>query len=1061
MLRYFLIGVYVACVLLLSSLHYLVAQDTSATDELTFFEKQVRPILAEHCYECHSAQAKKIQAGLRLDHIDLIRTGGDSGPAIVDRDRESVLLQAVRYEGFEMPPTAKLTTEEIAVLEKWVDIGSPWPKESIPEMGTHDNKVFDMQQRIKDHWVWQARMHSPLPSTKTANWSRSSLDVFVLAKLEQNQLHPNSEADRATLVRRLYLDLLGLPPTTGDLQTIVDDDSPDWYERLVDRLMASPELGVRWGRHWLDLVRYAESRGHEFDEDIPAAYQYRDYVVRAINQDLPYDRFVTEQIAGDLLQEPRLNIQNGWNESIIGTGFWHLGEMVHSPVDTRKDETDRFDNMIDVFSKSFLGLTVTCARCHDHKFDAISTADYYSLYGFLQSCDFRQIRFQTWASERTAARELDTLRSQHEPLTRQNVQQFLKQLLSRLPENANAIEPLQEIAKKAFAAPLPPEHALVRVDYRSSSLGQWFTDGVAFGMRPRQAGQISLDCSNQRVAVAPFALAEFDSAWTTMSSDHGPKINLLSTIPETASAGRALITPTFEVTSGTLSYLIRGNCQVFAVVDSHRLVAGPLHGSTIATFGGADINTFRWVSHDLQRYRGKRIHLEIWPIENSPLMVAQVIDGAPPPAVEWSVEQVANPAKTELEQKLELVQRVLLDAQSLLAGEPVSESHRAMRAAAATEWCVANRDSLASESVNALSGIRNCLADWCQVQKSLIERLPNQSMTCPGMADGSGENDFVLVRGNHENLGEPAPRRFLTAFGDKPLPSDIVGSGRLWLAQQIADSKNPQPSRVIANRVWHHLIGRGIVPTVDDFGVLGERPSNLELLDHLANKLIEHDWSVKDLMRSIVLSQSYRQSSTRDQDEELDAQNIWLHRANVKRMEGETIRDNLLASAGSLDLQQGGSPVPAYLTDFMQGRGRPGGSGPMDGNGRRSIYLAVRRNFLSPFMLTFDTPAPFSAMGRRNQSNVPAQSLIMLNDELVREMSRRWAEQVLKSPGTDASRIDSMYRSAFARSPTQRELETALKFIRSSIDQQLSTEQVAWMELAHVIFTVKEFVFYF
>jgi cytochrome c553 len=1061
MLRYFSLSIQIGCVLLLSSSLYVRAQDTQQADALTFFETQVRPILAEHCYECHSAKSKKLQAGLRLDHIDLIRTGGDSGPAIVDRDRDSALLQAVRYESYEMPPTGKLSDEQIGVLEKWVALGSPWPKESVPEMGAAENKAFDLQQRKSEQWVWQPRIHAPLPLTKNTDWSRNSIDAFILEKLEQRQLQPNVEADRGTLVRRLYLDLIGLPPSLAELQTIIDDESEDWYERLVDRLLASPELGVRWGRHWLDLARYAESRGHEFDEDILAAFQYRDYVVRAFNQDVPYDQFVTEQIAGDLLKEPRLNRLNGWNESIIGTGFWHLGEMVHSPVDTRKDETDRFDNMIDVFAKSFLGLTVTCARCHDHKFDAISTADYYSLYGFLQSCDFRQVRFQTWSSERQSARELDALRSHHESIARRNVAEFLKQLQTSLPNQSKAIDALQEIASRPIAAPLPVDSALVRVDYRSDSLGQWFTDGVAFGMRPQQSGQMSLDCSSRRVAVAPFAVAEFDSAWAKLSSDHGPKINSMSSIPETATAGRALITPTFEVTSGVLSYLLRGNCQVFAVVDSHRLVAGPLHGSTLATFKGEDTTTFRWVTQDLQRYRGKRIHLEIWPIENSPLMVAQVIDGAAPPAVKSPVSSVASPSTTELELKLAAVRDILTDAASLLGGQSVPEIHRSMRAAAAIEWCVANRSSVTSEDKIAIQAVEQGLSEWCNDQSKLIEKLPIQSMTCPGMTDGSGENDFVLVRGNHENLGEPAPRRFLAAFGGEPLPSEIVGSGRLWLAEQVTHPDNPQSARVIANRVWHHLIGRGIVPTVDDFGVLGERPTHLELLDHLANKLVEHDWSVKDLMRSIVLSQSYRQSSSRDLDDEADAQNIWLHRAHVKRMPGETIRDNMLAIAGRIDLQQGGPSVPAYLTDFMQGRGRPGGSGPMDGNGRRSIYLAVRRNFLSPFMLTFDTPAPFSSMGRRNQSNVPAQSLIMLNDELVREMANRWSEQIVKAPGSDANRVETMYRTAFGRTPTEQELNAALKFIRSSIDQQGSTDQVAWMELAHVLFTVKEFVFYF
>ncbi len=254
---------------------------------------------------------------------------------------------------------------------------------------------FDLQKRMSEHWVWQPVRAPQIPKVANTKWPRSDLDHFVLARLEDLKLNPTADAERTALLRRLYFDLIGLPPTPKQTAQFLSDESPSATERLVDELLDSPHFGERWGRYWLDLVRYAESRGHEFDNDSPNTFQYRDYIIRALNADLPYDQLVREHIAGDLLANPRLHSELKFNESVLDTGFWFLGEWVHSPVDIRKDEADRFDNMIDVMSKTLLGVTVSCARYHDHKFDAISTADYYSLSGFLQSSDYRQVRFES------------------------------------------------------------------------------------------------------------------------------------------------------------------------------------------------------------------------------------------------------------------------------------------------------------------------------------------------------------------------------------------------------------------------------------------------------------------------------------------------------------------------------------------------------------------------------------------------------------------------------------------------------------------------------------------
>jgi hypothetical protein len=382
-----------------------------------FFEKKVRPVLAEHCHKCHSEQsAKGPKGGLRLDGRTPLLKGGDGGPAVVPGDpAKSKLIEAVRYANpdLQMPPKGKLPAAAITDLEKWVADGAYWPGDEAAAGGKSE---FDLAKRKAGHWAWQPVRPQPPPDVKDTGWPADSVDNFILAKLEAKGLKPAPPADKLVWLRRATFALTGLPPTREEVAAFQRDDSPEAFARVADRLLASPHFGERWGRHWLDLVRYAESRGHEQDPDIPNAHQYRDYVVRALNADLPYNRLVLEHLAGDVLADPRLDPKTGANESVIGTAFWHLGEELHSPVDIRQDQADRLDNRIDVMAKAFLGLTVACARCHDHKFDAISTKDYYALYGLLEGSGYRQVRFDGWEQNRQVAARLAKLRERTLPL---------------------------------------------------------------------------------------------------------------------------------------------------------------------------------------------------------------------------------------------------------------------------------------------------------------------------------------------------------------------------------------------------------------------------------------------------------------------------------------------------------------------------------------------------------------------------------------------------------------------------------------------------------------------
>ncbi|QDT66796.1 Planctomycete cytochrome C [Calycomorphotria hydatis] len=964
------------------------SEETSATPaELEFFEQKVRPLLANHCYSCHSAEAKKLQAGLYVDSLQGMLQGGDSGEAIVPGDPDgSLLMEAVRFESYEMPPKGKLADDEIAVLEKWIKIGAPWPKEETP-VAKRDEPKFDLQARKQAHWVWQPLNTPQRPAVKNTSWPTSDVDYYILSKLEEKSLQPSGESDRLVLLRRLYMDLIGLPPTVEQTTSFINDQSANAIEHVVDGLLDSPHFGERWGRHWLDLVRYAESRGHEFDNDIPNAFQYRDYVIRALNADVPYDQFVREHIAGDLITEPRLHPTQKFNESVLGTGFWFLGEWVHSPVDTRKDEADRFDNMLDVMSKTFLGVTVACARCHDHKFDAISTADYYSLSGFLQSSDYRQMRFESYERNRHIAQQLAELDQQYQ----RRISDYLQSHGVQRPEQTSV-----------FA-----DDAVV-IDYGNLPQEEYMQDGFIFGDKPQQPGLAYLHHDKDGVEIATQGAAVNDQFWNGLKSISEDRTRNRNQLAKLDRSGRRLSTPTFEVKHGDVACLVQGSGHIFACVDSHRLVHGPLHGQTVVEVKEAD----HWKVLNLHRYVGHRIHLEFIPATDAELSVRMVVQGL---------------SKDELS---------AVDTRLQELDRPFAEYAQS------------------AEAILHEPPAREMIDAWKNQREQLCSQVMLESHIAPTMMDGSGEDDHILIRGNSSKPGKVEPRHFLTAVsGDAPLTVE-QGSGRLELAELINDPANPLTNRVIVNRIWHHLMGRGIVPTVDDFGVLGQRPTHPGLLDHLANRFLADGRSIKQVIKYIVLSKTYQMSSQADPVALVtDPENLLWHYRPPKRLEGEVIRDSLLAISGELDPQLYGPPVPIHLTAFMDGRGRPGKSGPLNGDGRRSIYISIRRNFLSPFMLAFDTPVPFSAMGRRNSSNVPAQALILMNDPFVVQQAQAWGEQVMNESGTNEGRIQKMYFAAFVRHPSEAELDAALQFVG---DQPADAD---WSDLAHTLINTKEFFF--
>jgi len=1087
----------------------LLSAPVLAEDASEFFERRIRPALSDKCFGCHSAEAKSLKANLLLDSREGLLKGGDTGPAIIPGDPEkSLLIAAIRYGDPEtaMPPQksgGKLSQGQVQDFERWIKDGAAWPGGG----SSLSSKKFDLSQRKKDHWCWTPPASHARPEVQLKSWPRSTPDHFILAGLESKSLAPAPPASRTALIRRLSFDITGLPPSSSEIEDFLNDKSSNAIEGLVDRLLKSPHFGERWARHWMDLVRYADTRGHEFDHPIPNAWQYRDYLIRAFNADVPYNQFVKEHIAGDLIAA-RLNPQTGANESILGTGFWFLGEEVHSPVDIRQDEVDRIDNQLDVMSKTFLGVTVACARCHDHKFDAISQKDYYAMSGFLISSGRQLARFETMEVERDVAKSLARIQADSDNELRRPLAAILKRGANRLSEILpaarkaaadrpaesapnTATEPVRSLARALKSAAETSGHPLQKIasailtnrtpqeitptqpldplkdpsfrileDYTGDSPTSWMQAGSAFGIAPARLGQIQVNLEGTRpfnaVTTQPAARRHELFAGLKRRGDNDP-----GALKGFNGSGQTLRTREFTVEASKVWCLVRGAGSAYAALNSHHMIGGPLHGALFKTWKASD--QWQWIEINLSNYKGHRLHLELAPGDDGLFEVAGVVhsDTAPP-----------------LPQKREgLTTSFVFNKHSDASNDPSVSFIKALQAAAdqlernaveepAAElisWMIQNWELFGPETESEKTAIEQPADKWrAEIQKQQ-ERLNRESAIALAMFDGSGVEEFQLKRGSPKLPLAPVPRRLLEAIAG-PEPLQVPGrSGRLELANQMTNPGNPLLSRVIVNRVWHHLFGRGIVPSVDNLGVLGQAPTHPELLDTLSVEFMtQQRWSIKSLIRSLVLSSAYQMSShpSDPKSETLDPENLSFHRMNIKRLEAESIRDSILSVSGRLDPEIGGAFVPVHVTEFMEGRGRPK-SGPLDGGGRRSIYISINRNFLPPMLLAFDMPIPFSTFGRRNVSNVPAQALVLMNDPFVVAEANRWSQRVLSIESFE-ERLKQMYLTAFARPPLREETIAAREFIESEsrlLAEASGNEARIWADLAHALLNSKEFLY--
>ena len=1014
-----------------------VADEFSLAD-VEFFEKKIRPVLIRHCYECHSAAASEVEGGLRLDSRELIRKGGESGPAVVPGSTEkSLLLKAIRHESFEMPPDKKLPDKVISDFVKWIEIGAPDPRDRPPS--AEEVAELSWQTILKersDWWSLQPVVAFQPPTTQPGEKAIHPIDAFVSTKQHAAGIKPVEPANSRVLARRLSLVLTGLPPASADVERFVKDSVTDpdaAYEGLVDRILDSQHFGEHWARHWMDVVRFAETHGYEWNHEIRDAWRYRDYLIRAFNNDVPYDQLVREHIAGDLLETPRLNERLGINESIIGTAFWRFGELGHDNcVEFPEIRFDALDNQIDTFSKAFQGLTISCARCHDHKIDAISTKDYYALVGILESCSqvvhtidspqrIADVVSQTQQIKREIRAELGKqwlaaidgvcdafvaaistdggVDESSNPLA-----EYLKDkkrghedpgyVLRRLAEReADAdIATLWRVLKKEYAteqsrrAKSNADNFEVWADFSTTVSPTWSASGLGLSNGPSRAGEFTLKHDGDQIvaAVLPAGLytnATSDRLNGSLRSPWVPTEKKFISV-QLVGDGRSMIRPVVdscglnEFAGGGLEYLAGRATRWKRLPTS----AGGSHRSFIELTTKSD--NPRWPDRPGRAGTNDAKELQS-PRSSFGVLRAVLHDSptAPLPELKPVVSLFEEPQPSDDAGVAEIYQSVARKAVGAWEDDRASDADVYW-----INWLL--KTGLLPNSAQGDHQVGELLKQYREFESKISE-----PRVIAGLADqGNGKGFPVLKGGDPLQRMAVVPARYIEVIADTSQPFETRGSGRRELAELIASSSNPLTARVMVNRVWHHVFGRGIVTTPDDFGGMGEKPTHPELLDFMATGFASDGWSIKRLVRRIVLSRTFRQSSLPDkQAVRIDPGNELLHHYPARRLDAESLRDTILAVSGRLDATQFGPSIHPHRKDEIDYRKL--WSGPLDGEGRRSIYTKVTRMEGPQFLELFDFPNPMATRGRRDRTNVPAQALALLNDPFVINQAKFWSEK--------------------------------------------------------------------
>ena len=1038
---------------------WAVAATLDDPASVEFFEQRIRPVLVEHCYECHNSHDTR-ESDLALDHRGGLLAGGAGGSALdLEQPERSRLLGTMRHEleGLEMPEgRPALPPLVIRDFERWIAAGAPDPRDQPPTAEQLAAEIAwpEVLRRRLAGWAFQP-IQRQLPPTlaATANhettaeliasaWSLDELiDDWIATGWHNQGLVPSRRADAVTLVRRLYLSLIGMPPTAEAAQhwqtrlsTVDEANFQREYQALVDELLASPHFGERWARHWMDWIRYAESHGSEGDPAIAGAHHYRDYLIRSLNADVPYDQLLREHVAGDLLESPRFDPQTGWNESRIATAHWRMVFHGFAPTDAFDEQVRFVDDQINAFSKAFLGLTVSCARCHDHKFDPIGQDDYFALFGVLRSnragrhvinsapdqaqqvealqqlkpqiqaaliADWLadphalRVRLRAWAKDESSAAATQAEASTENWLrqlatmdpAKENLADRWRQVREALQLQANQAQADVGNAGAERASGLPPRHRIER----------WLANESYLPREAQSAGEFAIASEEQRALTGIYPAGIYSHLLSSRLAARLTSGDLTLNEPQdlwlqVSGAGQA-----------SVRYVVRDYPRDGTVYPLVRLQG----------------ENWRWQKFDLAYWTGDRIHVELAHAQDAPLLVADEerswfgvrqawlgpAGAAPPPIWDEALLTVLSSSVDQAPQNLEeaieqFAGSIEVALAAWRAGQLSDGQALLLTTALRVGWLV-----------NVPQQLPRAGSLVASYQK--LEQAMPTPIRVPGLVEAEVADQALMVRGDHRQLAEEVPRRFLALLPGANYPADE--SGRRQLAEDLVRADNPLTRRVIVNRLWHHLFGRGLVATPDNFGKLGAEPSHPELLDSLAHEFsVSGQWSVKHLIRAIVCSQAWQRSAERTPAQrQSDPDNVYLASYPARRVEAEAIRDTLLVAAGSLELSLFGPSQTA------------------GDHRRRAIYTAVRRNALDRFLRTFDFPEPGSTVGRRDVTTVPAQSLTMWNDPLLQQAARDLAQQI-GAPKNESERvaaIQTMYWRCFSRPASDDEVTAGLAYL--------------------------------
>ena len=986
-------------------------------EDVKFFEQKIRPVLVQHCYSCHSVAAhtaKKLQGRLFLDSSDGVADGGESGAVIVKgKSAESLLLKALKFDGLEMPPAGKLSDEIIADFAKWIDMGAPDPRKG--ETPVRPKREINIAEG-RTWWSFQ-----PLKTVASPDPAHP-IDGFVTEAQRKLSLKQNGPATKETLIRRVYFDLIGLPPTVEQVAAFVNDASPQAFEKVVDELLASPRYGEKWARHWLDAARFAESGGYEFDGFRPGAFHYRDWVIRALNSDLPFDKFVQMQLAGDLLQPDSI-------EGAAATGFLvagpYPGQITAKTVE--RIRYDQLDDMMMTIGGSMLGLTMGCVRCHEHKYDPLPHQDYYALAASLARTSHGPRTLDLDPAVTQLAQEKH--QKDHEPLVAA-LREFANNTMpARFETWRNAELPRQPEAPR-WQVMEPISFSAERSWLKSIPGGILAHDGLLNpGLNVKQRGRQRRVANEEQYQIS---LQTFQKNITSLRMDAFTDKSLPQRGPGLSGDGSfqlveiKIVAKPFDPNSKDAPVELKLKPVFSALADENQPLAHAVDGKRETA----------WIV----RTTAKKDNAAVFELETplagfaggTELAVEMQFRDLGIGRLRFSLSTEPNPATW--------------------AGDFVPQhlgEMRAILAANGNKLPDALRESMVrwfapfdAESAKHIAAVRD--------HDAAMPR-PNLSEVYTTVA--GGQDVFFLRRGEVDNKQGKAEPGFIQVLWRSDAPAVPAKTQpetdpRISLAQWMTDLEKgagPLLARVMVNRLWQHHFGKGIVGTPNDFGFQGERPTHPELLEWLASELVRNGWRLKPLHRQILLSAAYQQSHVvNDEALKIDPANRYLWHFQTRRLDAELIRDALLSVGGNLDLTMYGPSI-------------------LDNTPRRSVYLRVKRSELLPIMTMFDAPEPTQSIGERVSTTVPTQALAMMNSPFVRQQAEKLAARIRATDDVPlATAVENTYRTAFSRPPTDSERERMLAFIesqRTAMGQTPDAARRALVEFCQIVLCLNEFVY--